>query len=106
MPCMQYGICGRDCPKNWEWMWNTARKVISGWEKTENHLQILRGLTQKASSCGLDVRMLDGGEVRQINPYLSGEVIGASFCPTDGHANPLKATLAIICAQGSWEPGL
>ncbi len=61
--------------------------------KTEEHLNILQGLTEKASSCGLDVRMLDGEEVRRMNPYLSGEVIGASFCPTDGHANPLKATL-------------
>jgi sarcosine oxidase subunit beta len=37
--------------------------------------------------------MIDGDEVRRINPYLSGEVIGASWCPTDGHANPLTATL-------------
>ena len=61
--------------------------------KTEAHLKILQGLTDKAKACGLDVRMIDGDEVRQINPYLSEEVIGASWCPTDGHANPLTATL-------------
>ncbi len=61
--------------------------------KTENHLKILEDLIDRAVACGLDVKMIDGDEVRQINPYLSEEVVGASWCPTDGHANPLTATL-------------
>ena len=61
--------------------------------KTPRHLEILEGLTKRAVGCGLDVRMIDGNEVRSINPYLSEEVIGASWCPTDGHANPLTTTL-------------
>lgn len=61
--------------------------------KTEAHLNILKGLTDRAVACGLDVRMIDGREVRAINPYLSDEVVGASWCSTDGHANPLTATL-------------
>lgn len=61
--------------------------------KTEKHLQILQGLTDRAVKVGLDVRMINGDEVRRINPYLSEEVIGASWCPTDGHANPLTTTL-------------
>ena len=60
--------------------------------KTERHLEILRGLTERATALGLDVKMISGDEVRAINPYLSDEVIGASWCPTDGHANPLRAT--------------
>lgn len=47
--------------------------------KTERHLQILQGLTDRATACGLDVRMINGDEVRQINPYLTDEVIGASL---------------------------
>lgn len=62
--------------------------------KTEQHLKILQGLTDRAVACGLDVKMIDGDQVREINPYLSDEVIGASWCPTDGHANPMAATLA------------
>jgi len=62
--------------------------------KTDNHLKILEGLTDKALSLGLDVQMISGDEARDICPYLSEEVIGASWCPTDGHANPLLATLA------------
>lgn len=62
--------------------------------KTEDHLKTLSRLAESARSCGLDVRMITGDEAREICPYLSEEVIGASWCPTDGHANPLITTLA------------
>lgn len=61
--------------------------------KNETHEKILQGLVDRAKKCGLDVRMIDGDEVRRINPYLSEEVTVASWCPTDGHANPLTTTL-------------
>lgn len=61
--------------------------------KNDKHKQILTGLTERAVKVGLDVRMIDGDEVRRINPYLSEEVTCASWCPTDGHANPLTTTL-------------
>ena len=61
--------------------------------KTAKHKEILQGLTDRAVALGLDVRMIDGKEVREINPYLSDEITVASWCPTDGHANPLKTTL-------------
>ena len=61
--------------------------------KTEEHAKILTRLADNARSVGLDVRMIDGDEVRRINPYLSEEVTVASWCPTDGHANPLTTTL-------------
>ncbi|MCM1506323.1 MAG: FAD-binding oxidoreductase [Ruminococcus flavefaciens] len=60
---------------------------------TEKHRQILDGLTDRAVKCGLDVKMIDGYEARQINPYLSEAVTCASWCATDGHANPLTATM-------------
>lgn len=61
--------------------------------KTEKHREILQGLADRVTKLGLDVKMIDGDEVRRINPYLSDEVICASWCPTDGHANPLTTTL-------------
>jgi sarcosine oxidase, subunit beta len=61
--------------------------------KTEAHRQILNKLADNANSCGVDVKMVSAEEVRQINPFLSDEVLCASWCPTDGHANPLTATL-------------
>ena len=61
--------------------------------KTPAHLKKLEMLANNAKSVGLDVRMIDQKEVKEICPYLSDEVIGASWCPTDGHANPLTTTL-------------
>lgn len=66
--------------------------------KTQKHKEILQGLTDRAVALGLGVRMIDGKEVREINPYLSDEVSCASWCPTDGHANPLTATLGFYSA--------
>jgi sarcosine oxidase subunit beta len=45
--------------------------------KTPKHLEILQGLTDRAVACGLDVRMINGKEIKEINPFLSDEVIGA-----------------------------
>ncbi len=61
--------------------------------KTEEHLKKLQTLANNAKSVGLDVRMVDAKEVKEICPYLSDDIIGASWCPTDGHANPLTTTL-------------
>ena len=62
--------------------------------KTPEHLKILQKLTDNSAAAGLDVKMITGDEAREICPYMSGEVIGASWCPTDGHANPMVTTLA------------
>ncbi|AFA49529.1 NAD(P)/FAD-dependent oxidoreductase [Acetobacterium woodii] len=62
--------------------------------KTDAHLKVLTGLTNSAVAGGLDVKMISGNEARDICPYLSEEVNGASWCPTDGHANPMLTTLA------------
>lgn len=61
--------------------------------KTEEHLKKLKTLADNAKKAGLGVEMVDAKEVQEICPYLSGEIIGASWCPTDGHANPLTTTL-------------
>lgn len=61
--------------------------------KTEAHLKKLNTLAENCSNMGLDVSMISAQEVHDLNPYLSDQVIGASFCPTDGHANPLTTTL-------------
>lgn len=61
--------------------------------KTEAHKKKLETLTMNCRNMGLDVRMIDEKEIHDINPYLSDQVKYASFCPTDGHANPLTTTL-------------
>lgn len=62
--------------------------------KTEAHMQVLERIVNQGKSAGLDLRIIDRDEVTKLCPYVSEEVIGASYCPTDGHANPMKTTLA------------
>lgn len=53
----------------------------------EEHIKILEGYTKRAQECGLEVEMVDAATVKEICPHLSDEIVGASWCPTDGHAN-------------------
>lgn len=62
--------------------------------KTDTHLEKLEGLAARSRELGLDMNVVDAQTVKEICPYLSDEVIGASWCPTDGHANPMITTLA------------
>lgn len=36
-----------------------------------------------------DVRMISAAEARELEPALSPDIAGASFCPHDGHVSPL-----------------
>ncbi|WP_243112257.1 NAD(P)/FAD-dependent oxidoreductase [Ethanoligenens harbinense] len=62
--------------------------------KTEAHLEHLRKLVAQGRAQGLEQTMIDCRQAKEICPQISQEVIGASWCPTDGHANPMKTTLA------------
>ncbi len=60
---------------------------------TEKDIKVLEAHTAKSTKVGLDVKMISGDEAREICPSMSKEIIAASWCATDGHANPLKTTL-------------
>ncbi len=48
-------------------------------------------------SLGLKVDIIDSNDINKIVPILDVKgmrAIGATFCPTDGHANPFKTTFA------------
>ncbi len=48
---------------------------------------------------GLDVRLLSRHEVEKLVPSLEGEWgVGGMYTPTDGHAEPIKATTALARA--------
>ena len=54
----------------------------------------LKTLTQNCRNQGLEVNLISGDEAREICPAVPDDVTLASLCPTDGHANPYKTTLA------------
>jgi sarcosine oxidase subunit beta len=44
---------------------------------------------------GIDARFISAAEAREIVPALNPEgILGATFCPSDGQANPFKSTFA------------
>jgi sarcosine oxidase subunit beta len=61
---------------------------------SEEELEAMRQAVESQKAVGLELQMLDRKQVLDINPYVGEKVIGASFCPTDGHANPFLVTYA------------
>ena len=47
---------------------------------------------------GLEVEWLDRADLAKVAPYASPRMLGGAFCPTEGKANPLKATPAFARA--------
>src|SRR5215475_13718517 len=47
---------------------------------------------------GLDVEWVDRAGLGNLAPYAASTMVGGAFCPTEGKANPLKATPAYVRA--------
>lgn len=63
--------------------------------RTPAEVDVIRALVASQRAQGLDIDFLpDVAAVRAIAPALSPDILAASFCPTDGQANPIKATHA------------
>ncbi len=61
--------------------------------KTQKHWDYYEGVIEVNRAGGLEIEMLDQKQTREICPYVADDVIGACYCKTDGHANPLTTTL-------------
>ena len=61
--------------------------------RDEAEAGVIRDMVAEQRSLGLELDFLaDNAAVRDVAPALSEHVLSASFCPSDGHANPVKAT--------------
>ncbi len=47
---------------------------------------------------GLDINVVEGGELHELVPGLSPRMIAGSYCPTDGQADPIRTTAAFAAA--------
>lgn len=63
--------------------------------ESPEQLDFLAEKSHRETRLGLDVQMLDRGEVESIAPYLGPTVHGAEFCGLEGKVNPLLANVAI-----------
>ena len=59
----------------------------------------LEAMVRDQSAAGLPISLLHGADaVRQVAPAVSPEVLGASFCASDGHADPKATVQAFVDA--------
>jgi len=71
--------------------------------ETDGQMQVLHQKVELERSHGLNVSMIDSGELRRRAPYLAPHLLGASFCPDEGMANALTAVAAL--ADGARNAG-
>ncbi len=56
-------------------------------------------MVEEQRALGLDIALLpDSPAVRAVAPVIAESVLAASFCPGDGHANPIAAVTAFAAA--------
>ena len=65
---------------------------------SEKHLAYLRSNYQKQVAMGLqNVRLVTAGEIRSLFPQLrSDDIVGGSFCSTDGFVDPYSAMIGFM----------
>ncbi len=56
--------------------------------RSESDLASLEDYRARTRDFGLGLRMLSRDEVHRRFPWLGERIVGGSFCPEDGHANP------------------
>ncbi|KAA0007870.1 MAG: FAD-binding oxidoreductase [Thermoplasmata archaeon] len=118
------GRCGAGIRQQWSTKENTmlAMESVKIFEKLSRELGFDIGLRQGGylivvhdkkemrqaernvemqKTLGLDVSIIDSDEIKEIVPILDVKgmhAIAATFCPTDGHADPFKTTFAYAMA--------
>jgi glycine/D-amino acid oxidase-like deaminating enzyme len=64
--------------------------------ETGEEFERLREKARLEREIGLGTQLLSESEVRSLNPRLSSDLVGADYCPDEGHANPLLAATAFL----------
>jgi glycine/D-amino acid oxidase-like deaminating enzyme len=67
--------------------------LTGGWmvAETEEQLRTLREKYELEQQAGIETEVVVGDDLQQRAPYLSERILGATYCPIEGHANPLIA---------------
>lgn len=66
--------------------------------RTEAELAQVAAMVEAQSAAGLDLELLDQAALRALAPAIAPCVLGASFCASDGHADPRKTVRAFVAA--------
>ena len=70
--------------------------------RSDDEVPRIRAMVNEQRALGLELEYLDDrADLRALAPWLSEEVRAASFCPTDGQADPVRAVNAFARAAGN-----
>jgi glycine/D-amino acid oxidase-like deaminating enzyme len=83
-------------------VWKTLERELSGpleihitgglmVAETPEELRLLHEKREIEQEAGLETHVLEGDELRRFAPYLADDLLGATWCPEEGHANPMLA---------------
>ena len=64
----------------------------------EDQVPALADRIKQEQSLGLDIRLVRDAALHGLIPGLSAPMLAGSYCPTDGHANPMRTVNAFIAA--------
>lgn len=59
--------------------------------ETPQELHLLHEKREIEHEAGLETHVLEGDELRSFAPFLAEDLLGATWCPDEGHANPMLA---------------
>jgi sarcosine oxidase subunit beta len=62
----------------------------------ENLIPSLAQRVSREQALGLDIQMVQGAELHDLITGLSPRMVAGSYCPTDGHADPLSTVNAFV----------
>jgi len=83
-------------------LWQTLEEALDGElgvhatgglmvAETPDELRLLHDKHLIEAEAGLETHVLEGDELREVAPYLNRKLLGATYCPAEGHANPFLA---------------
>jgi sarcosine oxidase subunit beta len=67
--------------------------------RTPGEVESIKALVQEQCSRGLEIDYLpDNASIRAVAPAIGPQMLAASFCPSDGHADPIPSVTAFASA--------
>lgn len=61
----------------------------------EEELETIKGFVSRAKENGVEVKVLNKDETKEIEPFVSDEVIGSLYAPSAGIVNPFELCVAL-----------
>ncbi|MBI4279851.1 MAG: FAD-binding oxidoreductase [Armatimonadetes bacterium] len=61
-------------------------------------LPALHARVARERAAGLEIRVVEADALRRMLPCVSPRIVAGSYCPTDGHADPMRTTRAFSLA--------